>query len=355
MDPEDEFGNIMQTWEGGYVMGGNSYSNIGGDKTENNMGQEQTWVVKVDALGNKQWDKTLLTAGHDESGYAVQTYDGCYAMANCTFGGIAGNKTQPVWGQTDYWIIKFCDTTQSQNPVAGFTSPNHICPGTCTDITNLSFNATSFEWILPGGTPSLSTDANPNVCYNAPGNYSITLIATNAVTSDTLMLTNFITVYPFPPPQGILQNGDTLFANAGGVTYQWFLNGNPINGATSYFLIATQSGNYNVVVADANGCEVEAVINNVIASLTPALSKAEGVTAFPNPVEGTITIDGKLFEGVTTEISIYNVLGEKVFHSQCAFSTNDNCKLDCNLLSSGTYILEVTSDERILRSKFMKK
>lgn len=110
---EDWVGNISITSDNGYLMAGTSYSQASGDKSENNMGPEQTWVVKTDSLGNKQWDKTLLTNNplDDEVGYAVQTSDGCYAMANSTGAGIGGNKSQPSQGGFDYWIVKFCDTT----------------------------------------------------------------------------------------------------------------------------------------------------------------------------------------------------------------------------------------------------
>ncbi|MEP7168760.1 MAG: T9SS type A sorting domain-containing protein [Bacteroidota bacterium] len=115
---EDEFENITQTTDGGYLIAGSSYSPISGNKTENNLGEEQTWIVKTDSLGIIQWDKTIFTTGHDELGRAIQLNNGCYAVANSTYGGIGGYKTQPNWDTAsfpyttpDYWIIKFCDTT----------------------------------------------------------------------------------------------------------------------------------------------------------------------------------------------------------------------------------------------------
>jgi|SRR6185436_4019082 len=95
---EDEFRNISQTVDNGYLIAGTSYSNISGNKTENNLGSEQTWVLKTDSLGIKEWDKTIFTLGHDEQGSAIQTKEGCYAVANYTNGGIGGYKTQANWG-----------------------------------------------------------------------------------------------------------------------------------------------------------------------------------------------------------------------------------------------------------------
>ncbi len=116
----DYFYSLQQTTDGGYLLGGYSYSNISCDKAENNLSYVQTWVMKTDSIGNKQWDKTLHTnaaaAHRDEAGIAIESNDGCYVMANYTAGSIGGDKTQSNLDTTnathDYWIIKFCDSTQ---------------------------------------------------------------------------------------------------------------------------------------------------------------------------------------------------------------------------------------------------
>jgi len=262
------------------------------------------------------------------------------------------NTRNDLWRYVPDYSCGSCFT----NPLAAFTaSENNICPGTCISFGNLSADATSFEWIFNGASPGSSSDVNPsNICYMFPGQYDVTIIAQACdEVSDTLTLTNYITVYPQPPPQGIQQSGDTLFAIPGASSYQWYFNSNIITGATDYFYAATQSGNYNVVATDGNGCEVEAVINNVIASLSPALSEGEGVTAFPNPVSETLDVRGLNVNSVD-EITIYNIIGEKVFSA-----------VDCQLLPiaigthfqfpSGMYYLEISSNEKIYRTKFLKQ
>ncbi|MEO8086845.1 MAG: T9SS type A sorting domain-containing protein, partial [Bacteroidota bacterium] len=238
--------------------------------------------------------------------------------------------------------------------------PNHICPGTCTDFTNLSVNATSFQWNFSGANPSSSTDLNPtNICYNTPGNYAVSLIATNAAGSDTITLNNFITVYPYPAPQGISQNGDTLFANAGVISYQWYQNGNIINGATDYFYVATESGNYNIVATDANGCEVEAAIFDVIAGIHSEVGNgSHQLSIFPNPAEDMLSIFNVkpgMNQLKINSISIYNTLGEMLF-AVCL--PIDKCRLpvevDVSRLSSGLYYIEIMISEKISRNKFIK-
>jgi PKD repeat protein len=266
----------------------------------------------------------------------------------------AGDKSDPSNGLTDYWMIKFCDSTMS--PVALFTAPQYLCPGTCSNFTNLSVGASSYEWIFPGANPSNSSDLNPaNICYNAAGTYDVTLIAHGSNGDDTLEFANFITVYPQPPPQSIIQNGDTLSALGGATTYQWYFNGSSITGATDYFYVALQSGNYNVVATDSNGCEVEAAILNVLASAQSSVSVSKGseqLEVFPNPVSDELYVNSyKLFGTAEAVVSIYNLMGDKVYEGKHF----EPMAIDCENFAEGVYYLEVISEEQILQARFVKQ
>ena len=228
-----------------------------------------------------------------------------------------------------------------------------ICPGTCNSFQNLSTNTTSSYWLFPGASPDTSTATNPsNICYATPGSYDVILIASNAIGTDTLLLSNYITVYPQPLPQSIMQNGDTLFAIAGSATYQWYFNGSIINGATDYFYVAPQSGDYNVVATDANGCEVEAVINNVLA--TVGSNCRQSIQIYPNPVNTVIGIRG-LKNNYADEIRIFNVYGELVFmDSRCQLPITIPIAIS-SPIPAGIYYLVVSEEEKIFRVKFVKQ
>ncbi len=268
------------------------------------------------------------------------------------FGGTSnpfGSFRNDMWKFT---IDPACGSCSSV-PVALFNAPNHICPGTCTDFNNISVNATSFLWMFQGANPSTSTDVNPiGICYNNPGTYSVTLIAYNATDSDTLTLNNFITVYPYPAPQGIYQGGDTLFANPGANSYQWYYGGNLISGATDYFYVASQSGDYSVVATDANNCEVEAVIFDIVAGLQQLLAVSTQLAIFPNPVSDVLEIKihgGMVLKNVAdVKIVIYNMLGEVVMSSVL------QKEIEVRSIANGMYRIEVISGDKILRSKFVK-
>lgn len=273
------------------------------------------------------------------------------------FGGTTipyGNFYNDVWKYTIDPACALCNTA----PVALFNAPNHICPGACIDFNNVSLNATSYLWTFSGGNPATSTDVDPTaICYNSPGTYSVTLIATNVNGSDTLTLNNFITVYPYPAPQGISQSGDTLFANTGANSYQWYYGGNLIPGATEYFYVAIQGGDYNVVATDANGCEVEAAIFDVMTAVSQQASIliAGGLEIFPNPAEEKLQVKCPEFADKNMILKIYNFIGEEVW-SENRHVQDVPCITEINVqgLANGMYWLELNSKEKIFRTKFIK-
>lgn len=354
-DIEDGIGSAFQNSDGGFFVTSNSFSGISGDKTAANLGVAQAWMVRTDSLGNKLWDKTVLT-NPDQKVYPMmlQTSDGCYALAEATYGDVAGDKTQPNWdntfSSTDFWIIRYCDT--SAVTTAAFSAPNTICPGTCTDFTSLSVNATTFLWSFPGANTTSSTDQDPQgICYANPGTYDVTLIVSGASGSDTVTLANYITVYPYPAPQGIMQIGDTLFANTGAVSYQWYHDGNLISGATDYFYVATEGGNYNVVATDLNGCEVEAAIFDIVAATASLQNEETRIIVFPNPASSYLNIDVSKANEVLKRVSIYNSSGSKVKE---IFPAGEKQQLpaDVSDLPSGLYLAQVWGKSLFTTMKF---
>ena len=116
---------IQQTSEGGYITGGRSLSNISGDKTENSMGGEDYWVVKLDSAGNIEWQNTIGGDTLDYFGSLQQTFDGGYIIGGYSSSHISGDKTEDHIGYpvtNDYWVLKLdaSGNIQWQNTIGGF-------------------------------------------------------------------------------------------------------------------------------------------------------------------------------------------------------------------------------------------
>src|SRR5204863_252296 len=103
----DVLKSVIQTADGGYLLAGSSNSNFSGDKTQNTInGSYDYWVVKIDSIGIKQWDKDFGGTSDDVLVSLQQTFDKGYILGGFSLSGTGGNKTQPSWGGYDYWIIK---------------------------------------------------------------------------------------------------------------------------------------------------------------------------------------------------------------------------------------------------------
>jgi len=87
----------------------------------------------------------------------------------------------------DHYQSVFCLSPCGVPPNADFTVvSNDICPGSALVFTSLiDEDIDTYSWSFPGGTPSSSTEANPTVTYNTPGNFVATLTAANGSGSST--------------------------------------------------------------------------------------------------------------------------------------------------------------------------
>ncbi len=103
--------SIWQTRDGGYVLAGNI------DKAKNPefrgkilYDNDDVWLFKTDANGNLEWSKTFGGLKNDEAGFVRQISDGGYIIAGITESYGAGGS--------DLWLVKVAgmevDTAQSE-------------------------------------------------------------------------------------------------------------------------------------------------------------------------------------------------------------------------------------------------
>ncbi len=334
---DDDLDVLQPLPNGNFLVSGTSYSSIGADKSETNLGPEQSWMLMMDSAGNRIWDKTILTAAHDEDGFAYMLKDGCYVIANQTQADTGGYKSQDSRGGTDVWIVKFCP--QACNAVAPVINANQysFCPNDSAAIcAPPGYHA--YHW---------NTGEDTSCIYaKQAGNYYVAVTDSNgcSVESNHLALTVLQ-----PPPVSISVKGDTLSAfNA--ETYQWYLNGHLIPGATSSVYIATQSGSYTVQVSDTNGCyatSLPSVITvNGIHNLTESF-----VSVYPNPSPSgnfTLLTDD---EWLNSSAQIFDENGRKVYTN---IITSPHQQIDLGFLPCGVYTIQLKSSKSSLLIKLMK-
>lgn len=67
--------------DGGFLVGGNSFSNLSGDKKEDNIEGSDIWLLRLNENGEEAWQKTLGESTDDELTSAIQTKDGGFYIA----------------------------------------------------------------------------------------------------------------------------------------------------------------------------------------------------------------------------------------------------------------------------------
>jgi predicted secreted protein len=121
---------FVQTNDGGYALAGHT----GWDPLVD------FWLVKTDAYGNQQWNKTYGGTNHDAATALVQTFDGGYALAGYTSSWSAGDY--------DFWLVK----TDS----SGNAQWNKTYGGTGADWASVLVQTADGGYALAGGTQSFS-------------------------------------------------------------------------------------------------------------------------------------------------------------------------------------------------------
>ena len=114
--------------------------------------------------------------------------------------------------------IKAYKPNKQFKPVADFKADStKIITGQSINLFDQSsFQPTNWQWSFPGGLPASSSEQNPqNIVYNSPGTYEVSLIATNALGSDTLLKSCYIEVEQasFVDNNTVLPNEFNLFQN----------------------------------------------------------------------------------------------------------------------------------------------
>ena len=110
--------------------------------------------------------------------------------------------TSSVGGRNNLWTVGNLNDTGADGVLAlcqaeFSANKTSVCIGTQIQFTDESYNdATDWEWSFPGGVPPTSTDQNPIVTYSTPGYHSVTLEATDGVSSDTEIKNALVHVVP---------------------------------------------------------------------------------------------------------------------------------------------------------------
>lgn len=103
---QEKLHSIKPTLDGGYILGGTSSSDKSGEKSSENMGNLDYWIVKLDHKGKIEWQKSYGGIYIDELRSITTTTDGGFLVGGYSNSPASGNKSSDAIGDGDYWILK---------------------------------------------------------------------------------------------------------------------------------------------------------------------------------------------------------------------------------------------------------
>lgn len=214
-------------------------------------------------------------------------------------------------------------------------SDSIICPG---DSAQICATDSFALYLWNTGDTAACTEAKQ------AGGYWLTVTASNGCTVSSQHIN--IGAYT-AAAASITAHGDTL-TSFGALYYQWYLNNEPINDATSPIYIVRESGLYSVEVTDTDGCTAFSSVLNIALTGVQDLAGAE-VLLYPNPSSGNwqLVVNDLL---IGSRLAVYDEEGRIIFQSQIR-----NPKSEINLdVPAGVYWLRISSDGGTTIKKMVK-
>ena len=204
-----------------------------------------------------------------------------------------------------------------------------------------------FQWFKDGQEVSNTTNA---IEIDEAGIYHVEVINENDCFNESLQIPVFIS----QPIASITFDGQILTSDDQWTTYQWFMDGNILDGETNQTYAPTATGEYHCVITNEFGCES---VSNYIQVLIEGLGNIEGLSTFslfPNPVEDILNIEISTTERLNFDIKIIHANGQVIENSKVETYGQQNISFDLNELASGVYMIKLQSEGNQIIKRFVK-
>jgi hypothetical protein len=138
-------------------------------------------------------------------------------------------------------------------------------------------------------------------------------------------------------------SGNTLTCTDQGLSYQWFMNGQAIDGATSASYQITESASYAVAVQQFEQCPVinspEVSVSYVAVEELPYA--VTGVSIYPNPTAGDFTLEAYAQSNQQAILRTVDATGRVVAEQQVTLQSGKNQLAVHADLSAGYYQVQI--------------
>ncbi len=209
----------------------------------------------------------------------------------------------------------------------------------------------SYAWYRNGILVGLGTEQN----YQATkgGTYTVAFWANGPEGCNSAPSNGFEVVSADFPDILIMVDGAELSAPGGFSAYQWLLDGQLIDGATTNTYTATENGTYSVQITDTNGCTRVSEMVMLMVNTLEELG-VEKLAIAPNPFRNGFRVELSALTPGRWQIWLATAEGKEVFRRELFVERNLNEWIDTTGLPAGTYMLGVARGGRKVVQRLVK-
>ncbi|MEO5644697.1 MAG: PKD domain-containing protein [Bacteroidia bacterium] len=218
-------------------------------------------------------------------------------------------------------------------------SPATICYGDSTWMY-ASNPSHTYTW-LPASSLDVALGDTVHAFPAMTTTYVITTVDTNGCTGT---YSKTITVQPLVPTPTVLVFGWTLVCSTPAAFYQWYLNGNPISGATSQIYTATTIGNYSVEAHSTQNC-FSGMSPMVLVDAIQEQTDPEFFIA-PNPNNGIFDVSFTSAKATNYAVHIFSADGKLVYIEELShFAGTYKKQIDLSAFGAGLYLVRLSNEK----------
>jgi PKD repeat protein len=222
------------------------------------------------------------------------------------------------------------------------TTGNSNCGGNDGTITlgTVTGGTGPFTYSVDGSASTTTT----SYTGFAAGTYPVIVTDANGCTFSTTATVSNTGTTPATPV--ITQSGSTLTSSSA-TGNQWYLDGNPIPGATGQTYTFTSNGTYTVIVT-TGGCSSASSAPEVITNV--GIGEAEynpyGLLIYPNPNDGHFIVSFVSASYDNYKVEIVNALGQLIFRDDLKdFSGTYKKEMTVVEYGQGIYTISLTNSK----------
>ncbi len=241
------------------------------------------------------------------------------------------------------------NVTVNPNPVAAYT-PNantQFCEGDSLLLQAQTGTGYNYQWY--NNSQLIAGEINSSFIIDSTGIYSLEVTDANGCSATSGTPTT-VTVYPAPAQPVISQTG-TVLTSTPAFSYQWMLNGNTINGATSQVHNAIVGGDYQVMVTNNNGCSAVSDTTTMLTTGLIAIGEGTSLNVYPNPFSSQAVAELYISQISNATIEVFNIEGQLVatiFAGNCLPGMH-RFEIDSEVLNmqAGVYLMKVSVEDSV--------